>query len=258
MADLRHNKFFIMEERKYILITGSSSGMGEEMAVQFSKDFNIILNGRDTQRLKGVYSRLDEGDHLIWQYDLSEVHNIEQSLASLITEHDIKIAFFVHSAGFMKMYPVRMLNADLFNDSYNINVVSTALITKILVSRINQKALESAVFISSNISNFGAKAFSVYGSAKAGLDGLMRSLAVELAPKVRFNSVLPGSVRTRMTEHIYENQELINRIATTYPLGLGFTSDIYHAVKFLLSDDARWITGQQLTIDGGRTVDITG
>lgn len=247
-----------MEERKYILITGSSSGMGEEMAIRLSQDYNIIINGRDTERLEGVHGRMLEGNHLIWHYDLSDVQNLEQSLTAFIVDNGIKISYFIHSAGFMKMYPIKMLNADLFNNSFNVNVVSAAIITKTLVSRKNQKALDSAVFISSNISNFGAKAFSVYSSAKAGLDGLMRSLAMELAPEVRINSVLPGGVRTRMTEHMYENEDLINRMAATYPLGLGQTSDIYHAVRFLLSEDARWITGQQLTVDGGRTVNITG
>ena len=86
----------------------------------------------------------------------------------------------------------------------------------------------------------------------------MRSLAMELAPEVRINSVLPGGVRTRMTEHMYEDEELINRMAATYPLGLGDVNDIYHAVRFLLSDEARWITGQQITVDGGRTINVTG
>lgn len=247
-----------MEERKYILITGSSSGMGEEMAVQLSKDYNIIISGRDSERLADVHRHMIEGNHLIWQYDLKNVQDVEQSLIDLITRNGIKIAYFVHSAGFMKMYPVKMLNAELFNSSFNINVVSAALITKVLVGRKNQKALESAVFVSSNISNFGAKAFSVYSSAKAGLDGLMRSLAMELAPEIRVNSVLPGGVRTRMTEHMYEDEDLISRMASTYPLGLGDVNDIYHAVRFLLSDEARWITGQQLVVDGGRTVNISG
>ena len=247
-----------MEERKYILITGSSSGMGEEMAVQFSRDYNIILHGRNPERLESVLHRLAEGHHLVWQFDLANVEELEQSLLALITGNGIQIDYFVHSAGFMKMYPVKMLNAALFQDSFNINVVSAALITKVLVGRKNGKALKSAVFVSSNISGFGAKAFSVYGSSKAGLDGLMKSLAMELAPDVRINSVLPGGVRTRMTEHMYENEDLIERMAATYPLGLGQTSDIYHAVRFLLSDEARWITGQQITVDGGRTVNITG
>ena len=247
-----------MEERKYILITGSSSGMGEEMALQLSRDYNIILHGRNPERLDNILHRLAEGNHLVWQFDLANIEELEQSLIALITSSGIQIDYFVHSAGFMKMYPVKMLNAALFNDSFNINVVSAALITKVLVGRKNGKALKSAVFVSSYISGFGAKAFSVYGSSKAGLDGLMKSLAMELAPEVRINSVLPGGVRTRMTEHMYENEDLIERMAATYPLGLGQTSDIYHAVRFLLSDDARWITGQQITVDGGRTVNITG
>lgn len=247
-----------MEDKQYVLITGSSSGMGEEIAVQLSHEYNVILHGRDEERLAAVRNHLSEGNHFVWRYDLAEVECLEESLQSMIIDKGISIDYFVHSAGFMKLYPVKMLTAELFNNSFNVNVVSAALIMKTLAGRRNQKALKSAVFISSNISNFGAKAFAAYSSAKSGLDGLMRSLAMELAPEVRVNSVLPGGVRTRMTEHLYEDEELITRMEATYPLGLGNVGDIYHAVRFLLSDEARWITGQQLTVDGGRTINITG
>ena len=86
----------------------------------------------------------------------------------------------------------------------------------------------------------------------------MRCLAVELAPKVRVNSVLPGAVRTRMTEGIFANGEVVARMNSQYPLGLGTASNIADAVSFLLSEKASWITGQQLTVDGGATIDITG
>lgn len=248
-----------MIDREYILITGASSGMGEEMALSFSHRYNIILCGRDLERLNSVKSRCSEGNHLIWPYDLSNVDDIEASLAYLIKEHNINVSFFVHCAGYMKMVPVKMLKKETFADAFNVNIVSAALIVKTLVNKkINNNSLKSIVFISSNISNFGAKAFSVYSSSKAGLDGLMRSMAIELAPRVRVNSVLPGGVRTRMTENMYQDEDLISRMASTYPLGLGNVTDIYQAVRFLLSDEARWITGQQLTVDGGRTVNITG
>ena len=61
-----------------------------------------------------------------------------------------------------------------------------------------------------------------------------------------------------MTEHMYQDEELVKRMAATYPLGLGEANDIYEVVNFLLSDKARWITGQQCTVDGGRTINITG
>jgi NAD(P)-dependent dehydrogenase (short-subunit alcohol dehydrogenase family) len=143
--------------------------------------------------------------------------------------------------------------------AFNTNVISASLIVKTLISKkINISALNNVVFISSNISNMGAKAMSIYGSTKGALDSLMRCLAIELAPKVRVNSVLPGGVKTEMTASIYENKELIDRMEATYPLGFGYPEDIYEAVNFLLSDKSRWITGQQFTVDGGRTINITG
>ena len=245
--------------KEYILVTGASSGMGEEIAVSLSPVFNIVLCGRDLERLQGVKNKCSDGHHLIWQYDLSIVDSLEEDLGTFLKDNGIQVSYFVHCAGYMKMYPVRMLTKEIFTDAFNVNVISAALITKLLVGKkSNGAAIKSVVFISSNISNFGAKAFSAYSASKAGLDGLMRSLAVELAPKVRVNSVLPGGVRTKMTEHMYQNEELIERMAATYPLGLGTVEDIRDAVSFLLSDKARWITGQQLTVDGGRTINVTG
>lgn len=246
-------------EKEYLLVTGASSGMGEEIALSLSERYNIVLGGRNINRLNRVKGKCANGNHIIWEYDLSDVANVEKSLTSLIFSANIRVTRFVHCAGFMKMYPVRMLSPELFSNAFNINVISAAMIVKVLTSkRYNESELKSAVFISSNISNFGAKAFSVYSSSKSALDGLMRSLAVELAPNVRINSVLPGGVHTRMTDSIYKDQDLVDRMAATYPLGLGDVTEIRDAVDFLLSDKARWITGQQITVDGGRTVNITG
>jgi NAD(P)-dependent dehydrogenase (short-subunit alcohol dehydrogenase family) len=249
-----------MEQKSYILITGSSSGMGREIAVQLSSRYNIIINGRDRERLLQTIESCDgNNSHLIWQYDLANLEAIEESFIKFMEENNCVISNFVHSAGYMKTIPLKMINAELFQTTFNINTISAAILTKLLMKKkVNHGMLKSIVFISSNISNFGAKAFSAYAASKAATDGLMRCLAVELAPEVRVNSVLPGGLRTGMTEHMYENTELIERMNSTYPLGPGKTRDIYSAVNFLLSDDARWITGHQLVVDGGRTINITG
>jgi NAD(P)-dependent dehydrogenase (short-subunit alcohol dehydrogenase family) len=249
-----------MEQKAYILVTGASSGIGREVAVRLSEDYPVIIAGRNLERLEETRTACSrQSEHLIWEYDLGNLQDLEESLSRFILENQCEISGFVHSAGFFKMLPVKMITADLFQTTFNINVISAALITKVLKKRKpNRSALKSIVFISSNVSNFGVKAFTAYAASKSAVDGLMRCLAVELAPEVRVNSVLPGGIRTAMTEQTYQNAELIERMDANYPLGPGYATDIAHAVKFLLGEDARWITGQQLFVDGGRTINITG
>ena len=86
----------------------------------------------------------------------------------------------------------------------------------------------------------------------------MRCLAVELAPKTRVNSILPGAVLIEMTQNIFENDEVRSRMEAIYPLGIGEPNDIFQVVDFLLSDKSKWITGQQIIIDGGRSINISG
>lgn len=245
-------------EKDYVLVTGASSGIGAQVAIQLSTKYNVILNGRNVERLDDIMCKCHMGSHLIWPFDLKDVSVIETDLAFFISDNGIRVSHFVHSAGMMKNLPVKMLTTELLANTLNTNVVAAAMITKILTSKkANDKALKSAVFISSNISNFGARAHSVYGASKAALDGLMRSFAMELAPNVRVNSVLPGGIKTALTAAIFEDKELVNKMETSYPLGLGNTTDIANAVEFLLSENSRWITGQQITVDGGRTINLT-
>jgi len=245
---------------KYVLITGASSGIGREISVQISQQYNLIIHGRDRQKLESVKQDCNhQSVVVIWQNDLNDVENIEISLKEFIKTNKISVSAFVHSAGYMKMLPLKATNLKILNETMNINLYSAILISKVLANKVvNGSDLSGIVFISSNISNFGSKAFSAYAASKSALDGFMRCLAVELAPNVRVNSVLPGGVRTAMTEAIYENPQVIERMKSQYPLGLGETSDIANAVSFLLSDQSRWVTGQQITVDGGRTINITG
>lgn len=248
------------EKKKFVLVTGASSGIGRKISIGLSATYNVVLNGRNTERLTQTKEKCAGiNEQIIFNRDLSNVNGLEEDISIFIKENNIEISQFVHCAGVMKMIPLKMINIETINTTFATNIFSAALIFKVLTNRKhNNSALQSAVLISSNISNFGAKAFSIYGASKAGLDGLMRSLAIELAPRVRINSVLPGAVKTEMTETIFEDPQTVQRLQATYPLGLGDTNDIFEMVEFLLSEKARWITGQQFTVDGGRTINITG
>lgn len=242
----------------FTFITGASSGLGRELAIYLSRKNDLILNGRDKTRLdetKNLCS--DQHKIILWPYDLKNADRLENDFADFI-KGSYEIESFVHCAGTMSMSPLRSLNYEIVEEIFNVNIFSAMMIIKILASqKFNRKNLKSAVLVSSNISNRGARAFSAYGSSKAALDGLARNLAVELAPDVRVNSVLPGGMKTRMTQEIFDDEALINNAAKKYPLGMGTPADIIPTIEFLLSDSARWITGQNITIDGGRTLDIT-
>lgn len=247
-------------DKTYVLITGASSGIGRQCAIQLSESYNLLLCARREEKLNETKALCkNPKNHLVFPVDLSDTENIENQLTSFIKENNICIEKFLHSAGTIGMMPLKMVSNDFIINCLKVNLISAELIVKVLSNKkINLGRLNSVVFISSNISNMGAKAFSVYSASKSGLDGMMKSLAMELAPKVRVNSVLPGGVETEMTQSIYADEEKIKRIEETYPLGLGSTKNIADAVEFLFSDNASWITGQQLAVDGGRCVNITG
>lgn len=248
------------EQKKWALVTGASSGIGRSVAIELSQRYNLVLNGRDVARLEEAKTVCCSNAEIrLWPFDLGHVDELSDGLAAFMRDMGLQIASYVHCAGISRLLPVRSTRLGDLRDTFNTNVFAPFLIVQVLASRrINGDALKSVVFISSNISNRGSKAFSAYGSSKSGLDGLMRCLSVELAPNVRVNSVLPGAVRTRMTESIFANEEVVARMKSRYPLGLGNVGNIADAVAFLLSEKAAWITGQQITVDGGATIDITG
>lgn len=242
-----------------VLITGASSGIGREMAVSLSGQYRLILNGRDAERLEATRRACESADRqLCWVFDLAEVGTLADAFPGFIRQHGVQVSGFVHCAAILNVLPLRSVTAAHAQAVMNVNVLAAIEITRALRRKnLNERALKSIVFISSIASQFGAKGFSAYCTSKAALDGLMRALAVELGPDVRVNSVLPGGVRTPMTEAMFDNPATAERLLRDYPLGAGLPSDITKAVAFLMSDQARWITGHQLVVDGGRSANIS-
>ncbi len=243
----------------HVLITGASSGIGREMAVSLSGAYPLILNGRDEERLEQTRLACRAPDrHLCWARDLADVATLAGALPAFLRQHEARVGGFVHCAALLKVLPLRSVTIAQAQDVMNTNVLAALEITRLLLRKdVNGKMLRSVVFVSSIASRFGARGFATYCASKAALDGLMKALAVELAPEVRVNSVLPGSVRTPMTETMFADPDTAGRLMRDYPLGVGLPSDITAAVAFLMSDQARWITGHQMVVDGGRSVNIS-
>ena len=246
--------------KQCVLITGATSDIGAAIAMNLSDKFNLVLHGRDSEKLESLAVLLgDDRRHYYWKADLQDLDCLQEKLELFIKVNSIEISGVVHCAGYFSMIPAKLISLEEMKKNFNVNLFSIVLLVRVLLQRrVNKSSLKNIVFISSSISNFGGKALSLYSAAKSGLDGFMRSLAVELGPSTRVNSILPGAVRTKRTESIFQNESISSNMLSHYPLGAGLPEDIGNVVRFLMSDDARWITGQQLIVDGGRSINISG
>ncbi len=241
------------------LITGAGSGIGQQIAVELCGSRNLILCGRSADRLEETL-RLVHGKSkqiYIWEYDLELVEGIKASLEAFLTANNLFVDGFIHCAGKMSVLHMRMADYKNTLKIFNVNVFSATEIVALLLKKRNKEHLKNIVFISAILAQFGAKGHNLYSATKAALNGLMRSLAVELAPEIRVNSVLPGGIRTPMSEAAFKDPVIVEKFRAEYPLGIGDTQDIADMVYFLLSDKAKWITGQEMVVDGGRTINMS-
>ncbi len=240
----------------YTLITGASSGFGSSIAQKLSATRRLILVGRKAETLEVVRSKCASSEkHLIWVRDLSWLDGIAEELAALLASKSASVDHFVHSAGLLTIQYARAIEMPSVLQLFNVNVFSALEIIKPLMQKkVNLGALRSITFISSVATRVGASGYSAYSASKGAVNGISLSLAVELAPAVRVNSILPGIVGTEMNTEHFAKPEFVESVLATHPLGLGRAEDVADTVEFLASDKARWITGQEIAVDGGRTV----
>jgi NAD(P)-dependent dehydrogenase (short-subunit alcohol dehydrogenase family) len=235
----------------YTLLTGASSGIGAAIARRVGRERALIVSGRDAERLRDAVD--GDGRHLMWPYDLRDVDNLQPALSEFLDTHDATVDCFVHCAGIVKVMPARLMDPGVVTEMMNVNVLSAIQILRTLLKKTNRGALTNVLFMSSTYSIRGVKGQALYSASKGALDAMMQSLAVELAPAVRVNSVLPGGVRTPMSKHAFEDPKHLDKMKQEYLLRLGEIDDIINVVEFMLSDKSGWITGQKIVVDGGQT-----
>ena len=238
----------------YTLITGATSDIGIQICKTLEESGHcLLLTDLKQEALEEANNSLQNpNQHHVLALDLSNVEQSKEVLTSFLKEQGINISKAVFAAGIFAVKPLRMIDYNFLKLSYDIAVFSIFSIMQVIASKKNNgDALESVVVISSVNAKMGVKGYSVYASLKASMLGLMKSLAVELAPKVRVNAVMPGGIRTRTTQFLYNAEEGIN---PRYVLGEGKSQDVSNTIDFLLSDKSRWITGQEFVVDGGLTI----
>jgi len=237
---------------KTILVTGGSSGIGRATAIECSRmGANVVVVGRDVQRLNETMSQLDGSGHGAHQCDLTQPDEVEQLVGLLPPLQGV-----VLNAGIDKKMAVRYLKQADLQSLFDTNTTAPIMLLQQLLKHKRVDRGASVVFTSS-ISAVGAAAVgnAAYAATKGALCSYARVAALELSGKgIRVNTVCPGMVRTPMNEVLLVDGQDEQRTAS-YPLKrLGNPTDVAWAMVYLLSDAASWVTGTNLVIDGGLTL----
>lgn len=234
------------------LVTGASSGLGTASALLLNHlGATVIAVGRNGERLESLRAECAAPDN--WH---NECRNFTQDPAFLgawvkgLKERYGKMHGLLYCAGVCEVIPVRMQEIEGMRNLFEINVFAAYQVARGFLDRRNNTGIgASIVFIASTGTLRDNAGITSYSASKGAIIALTCSLACEfLSQKIRVNCISPALVPSPMTEALYPDLE---ERAAAYPLGPASPDDVAHAAAFLLSDAARWITGQNIIIDGG-------
>ena len=242
----------------FTLITGAASGFGRSIAEKLSPARRLVLSDIDAEKLDAARSACQTPGHLLWARDLSQPDGVGVEFATFLAKENICIEHFIYSAGVFGLQFARAHDMAFVSRVFNVNLFSAVeLIRTLTQKKTNGGALRTITIISSVGTRVGAAGQYVYAASKGAVNGMCLALAIELAPAVRVNTVLPSYIESGMNRGQFSNPEFVASIKAMHPLGLGQPDDVADAVEFLISDRARWISGHELVVDGARSAGKT-
>ncbi|MBD8724703.1 SDR family oxidoreductase [Oxalobacteraceae sp. CFBP 13708] len=231
---------------KTVLVTGASSGIGRAVAVECARaGARVVINGRDAVRLADTLALLDAGlEHVACVADLTDPPQMARLVAACGELDGV-----VHAAGVHGVTPLRMLRQSFMQTVLDANFLAPLMLTQQLLAKKMLRNGASLVFMSSIAAHTGTVGVGPYSASKAALEGMIRPLALEIAPRaMRANAIAPGLVDTPL---VNDDRAWLDDKANMYPLGLGRPEDVAYAAIYLLADISRKVTGTQLHLDGG-------
>ncbi|MEM8794299.1 MAG: SDR family oxidoreductase [Pseudomonadota bacterium] len=237
---------------KTVLVTGGNSGIGRAAAKLFAaKGASIAITGRNQYKIDAVLSELG-GDAIGESVDVTSVSAID-AFAEKTANTFGKIDAVVVSAGGLTVCPFQMMDERLFDDEMTRNFKGAYFTAQ---SALKHMEKGSVTFLSSAAGEMGLHGTSVYGPAKAALRNLVRVLASELSPDIRVNAISPGPIPTPGMDRLGLPPDQLEAARESFalkvPLGrMGTVDEVAGAVAFLASDQASFITGVDLAVDGG-------
>ena len=241
--------------REALLISGVSQGFGRSLAKNLVNEYHIIGLSRSEDKLDRLRRELHQTEKSfdLVLADISNFAETEVRVTEVLNSTDNKLVGLINNAGVRSRKAINELSIEEIIDVSSVNLFGAVNLTKIVIPYLLKNGHGSVVNVSSIISQRALPDLSAYAISKAGLDAFTRSMAVELADrKITVNSVLPGFSTTPFTEELRKKQDLVEMTLDRIPMGRwGDEDEIVGVCRFLLSSEARYITGASIPVDGG-------
>jgi 3-oxoacyl-[acyl-carrier protein] reductase len=235
---------------KKALVTGATGGIGEEIAKQLSTSGVLVgISGTREEKLKELAAQLG-GNAKILPCNLSDKEAVKDLIKQAEEALD-GLDILVCNAGITKDNLALRMSDEDFIDVINVNLTSTFLLMRAAIKGMMKRRTGRIITIGSIVGTMGNPGQANYVASKAGVAGLVKSFANEIASRgITVNNIAPGFIRTAMTDKLNEEQQkaMSDRIPVGY---FGEPKDIAAVVNFLSSDEARYITGQTIHVNGG-------
>ncbi len=241
------------EGRRYV-VTGGSSGIGLEVARRLvAAGAEVCVVARRPETLAATAAALGGA---AWSHpcDVGDPVQVEQLALAVASRWD-GLDGLVNNAGIATAGGVEETDPETWDRAFAVNARGPFLVTRALLPYLRRGAGAAVVNVSSTLAEKPIPGMVAYNAAKAALNQLTRSLALELAPRIRVNAVMPAVVDTPIHRTRGLTPEQVAEMGRLHPLGrVGTPGDVAAAVVFLLSDEAAWITGAVVPVDGGMLV----
>lgn len=241
-------------EGKSAIVTGASRGIGREIALDLGKEgaFVAVNYSGNKEKAEEVVAEIvaSGGKAFAVQADVSDADSVKKMIDETIEKFG-GVDMLVNNAGITRDNLLMRMKEEEWDDVIRINLKGVFLCTKGVTRQMMRQRAGKIVNVASIVGVAGNPGQANYVAAKAGVIGLTKTTAKELASRhINVNAVAPGLIATDMTESL--NEDVKKQMLATIPLGeLGSAKQVAKAVLFLLSEDADYITGQTLHVDGG-------
>ena len=234
---------------KKILVTGATGGIGHALVKKFvSLNANVLATGTKTEKLDSLKNEFPNIN--ILKFDISDHSKIEEFVENVHSQL-VGLDVLINNAGINKDNLSIRMKEDEWKKVIDINLGSTFLLCRSAIKKMLKNKYGRIVNITSIVGHTGNLGQANYAASKAGIIGMTKSLAIEYAKKnITLNCVSPGFIKTTMTENILENVKAM--LTSRIPMSkLGSGEDVANSVAFLSSDEASYITGETIHVNGG-------